>query len=111
MFRSTSHKWWTRALALQLALVLAGTLITAPFAKADGKYDLADMPSGGGGGGGVSSGDPDVPTAPSARSGARTDGTIISTEQIGISSVDGDSAWVIRLRFVMQSLRAFALRF
>jgi len=109
MCRFTSHRWWTRVLALQLALVLAGTLITAPFAQADGKYDIADLPSGGGGG--MSSGDPDVPTAPSAHSGARTDGAIVTTEEIGISSVDGDSAWVIRLRFVMQSLRAFALRF
>jgi len=108
MSRFSSHKWWARILALQLALVLAGTLMSGSIARAGGKYEL-DVS---GPGGSTGSGDPDVPTAPSARSGMRTDGAVLTTEGTNVTSVDGDSsAWVIRLRFVMQSLRAYALRF
>jgi hypothetical protein len=106
------NRWWTKVLALQLALFIATSAMTGSVMRAEAGQAYDSEPSAPPDPGLGGSGDPDVPTGNFKKPGmdrypAVTEG---SAAVVAPGSSSG-SAWIYRLRFAVLSLRALLLRF
>lgn len=96
---------WTCILAL--GFLLGAVAVTQPRTAhaLDAPAVSDDTGSGGGTGGGTSYGDPDAPSGDSKRAGLRGAGVPVGSSTIAGDDLDLQSAWMWRLRIVLQSLR------
>lgn len=110
MPRFDMNRWWAKALALQLALMVAMFVAVGSVPRADAGQIYVSEP-GTPIDPGLGAGDPDIPTG-NLKYGSGMDRYPAVTEGSAMDvAASSESVWVVRLRIVVLGLRAYLLRF